>query len=38
MSAKIFNPLMDPENNDLEKVVKRYNKMISFSDNKKYHS
>lgn len=36
MSAKIFNPLMDPENNDLEKVVKRYNKMISFSDNKKY--
>ena len=27
---------MDPENNDLEKVVKRYNKMISFSDNKKY--
>ena len=36
MSAKIFNPLMDPENNDLEKVVKRCNKMISFSDNKKY--
>ena len=36
MSAKIFNPLMDPENTDLEKVVKRYNKMISFSDNKKY--
>ena len=27
---------MDPENNDLEKVVKGYNKMISFSDNKKY--
>ena len=32
---KIFNPLMDPENNDLEKVVERYNKMISFPDNKK---
>ena len=26
---------MDPENNDLEKVVERYNKMISFPDNKK---
>ena len=36
MSAKIFNPLMDPENTDLEKVVKRYNKMIPFSDNKQY--
>ena len=36
MDTPYFNPLMDPENNDLEKVVKGYNKMISFSDNKKY--
>lgn len=36
MSNPYFNPIMDTENNDLEKVVEGYNKMILFSEKKKF--
>jgi len=36
MDTPYFNPIMDTENNDLEKVVERYNKIISFYEDKKF--
>ena len=36
MDTPYFNPIMDTENNDLEKVVERYNKTISFYEDKKF--